>query len=90
MITDRLRTAVDSAADIPPEAQDRLASQIEAWLDALDDALWDQQFADPRSQAVFAELAVQAQEGPFLPFPTPSDMGDPEPEDEAQASRRRQ
>jgi hypothetical protein len=82
MITDRLRTAVDSAADIPPEAQDRLASQIEAWLDALDDALWDQQFADPRSEAVFAKLAVQAQQGPFLLFPTPVDMGDQEGDQE--------
>jgi hypothetical protein len=90
MITDRLRTALDSAADIPPEAQDQLAARIEAWLDALDDALWDQQFADPRSQAVFAGLAAQAQRGPFLPFPTPADMGDPEPEDETQTSERRQ
>ena len=89
MITDRLRAAVEDATDIPPEAQDQLAARIEAWLDALDDALWDQQFADPRSQAVFAELAAQAQQGPFLPS-APADMGDPDPEDETQASERRQ
>ena len=89
-MTDRLRAAVQSASDIPPVAQDQLAVQIEAWLDALDDALWDQQYADPRSQAVFAELAAQAQEGPFLPFPTPADMGDPEPDTEAETSKRRQ
>ena len=76
MITERLREAVDSAAEYPPEAQERLAEQIEAWLDALDDALWDQHFADSRSQAVFAEMAAQAQQGPFLPFPAPHDMGD--------------
>lgn len=80
MLTDPLRAVVDSAADIPTDAQDKLAAQIEIWLDALDDALWDQQFADPRSQAVFAELAAQAEQGPFLPFPTPSDMGDQEAE----------
>ncbi len=76
MITDRLREVVDSVAEYPPETQDRLAEQIEAWLDAVDDALWDQHFADPRSQAVFTEMATQAQQGPFLPFPTPKDMGD--------------
>ena len=90
MITDRLRAAVDGAADISPEAQDKLAAQIEAWLDALDDALWDQQFADPRSQAVFAELASKAQEGPFLPFPTPADLGDPDVDENTPTAERRQ
>jgi len=81
MMTERLREVVDSAAEYPPEAQERLAEQIEAWLDVLDDALWDQQFADPRSQAVFAEMADRAQQGPFLPFPTPKDMGDQDDEE---------
>ncbi|HKV85181.1 MAG TPA: hypothetical protein VJN88_11525 [Ktedonobacterales bacterium] len=89
MLTDRLRAVVDSAADFSPDAQDKLAAQIEAWLDALDDALWDQQFADPRSQAIFAEMAAQAEKGPFLPFPTPEDMGDQEAEPGTKRAERR-
>ena len=76
MITDRLRAVLDNAADYPPETQDQLAVQIDAWLDELDDALWERHFSDLRSEAVFAEMVAAAQQRPFLPFPTPRDMGD--------------
>ena len=58
MLTERLKAVVESAAHLPPEAQDALAEQI---ADFLDEAQWDAQFADPRSEAFFARQAEAAE-----------------------------
>lgn len=73
MLIERLQTVVDTMAQLAPEQQERLADALE---DVLDEALWDAQFADPRSEAFFDELAAEARRGPLHPFPTPADMGD--------------
>ena len=81
MLIERLQTAVDSLAQLPTEQQERLAEELE---DIIDEALWDAQFADPRSEAFFDTLVAQAQKGPLLPFPTPADMGDDDIEEDDQ------
>ncbi|HET9981006.1 MAG TPA: hypothetical protein VFQ32_11210 [Ktedonobacterales bacterium] len=87
MLIDRLQTAVEHLAQLTPEQQEQLAEHIE---DILDEAQWDAQFADPRSEAFFDELVEDAQRGPLHPLPTPADLGDPEPEDEGSGGDVRQ
>ena len=87
MLIDRLQTAVEHLSQLTPEQQEQLAEQIE---DILDEALWNAQFADPRSEAFFDELVAEAQRRPLRPLPTPADMGDPEPEDEGGSGDARQ
>ena len=78
MLTERLKAALESAEQLPPEAQDKLAEEIEC---AIDDAIWKALLADPRSGPMLDQMIEEAKQGPLLPFPTPADMGD-EPEDE--------
>ncbi len=75
MLIERLQSVVDLLAQLPSEQQERLAEELE---DIIDEALWDAQFADPRSEAFFDTLVAQAKRGPLLPFPKPADMGDEE------------
>jgi hypothetical protein len=79
MLIERLQSVVDHLAQFSSEQQERLAEEIE---DIIDEALWDAQFADPRSQAFFDTLAPEAKQGPLRPLPTPADMGDEEIADE--------
>ena len=75
MLNERLKAALDSAAQLPPEVQDKVAAQIES---AVRNALWDAQLNDPQYDDVIRELIEEAKRGPQLPFPTPADMGDEE------------
>ena len=75
MLNERLKAALDSAAQLPPEVQDKVAAQIES---AVRNALWDAQLSDPHYDDVISELIEEAKRGPQLPFPTPADMGDEE------------
>jgi hypothetical protein len=79
MLIDRLQAAVEHLSHLTPEQQEQLAEQIE---EVLDEALWNAQFADPRSEAFFDELVADAQRGPLRPLPTPADFGDSESEAE--------
>lgn len=72
-LTERLKAVADNAAQLPPEAQDRLAEQIAS---VLENALWDAQLRDPRHLEVLRGLAGEARRGPKLPMPTPRDTGD--------------
>jgi hypothetical protein len=81
MLTDRLRAAVGDAAAIPTDAQDQLAARIESWLDALDDALWDQQL-------LTHGVTSSSPSWPLLPFPAPTGMGDPTLEDAKEPAER--
>ena len=72
ILSERLKAAIDSAAQLPRERQDELAARIEALLDELDEVAWDAAFADVRSPNFFAELAAEADAGPHRPFPTPA------------------
>ncbi|MGH2484449.1 MAG: hypothetical protein ACRDHE_00405 [Ktedonobacterales bacterium] len=77
MLIDRLQAVVDTWSQLSPQQQEQLANDIE---DALDEALWTAQFADPRSDVFFDELVAEATAGPLRPLPTPADMGDEGPE----------
>jgi hypothetical protein len=86
MLIDRLQTAVEHLAQPTPEQQEQLAKQIE---DILDEALWDAKFADPRAEAFFYALVVDAKRGPLRPLPTPADLDNPEPEDTGSGGEER-
>lgn len=77
MLSERLRAAMESAAKLPPETQERLAEEIEA---AIDNALWDAEMNDPRNDEANAALVAHARQQAPLPFPTPRDMGDDDEE----------
>jgi hypothetical protein len=81
MLTERLKAALESAEQLPPETQDKLAEEIES---AIDDAIWKVLLADPRSGPVLDQMIEEAKRGPLLPLPTPADMGDEEDESEAE------
>lgn len=71
MISEKLREAMANAERLPLEVQDRLA---EALADAVDDALWQAQFDDPRSGPALDRLIEKAKSGPWLPWPTEEDV----------------
>jgi len=73
MLTERLKAAMESAAELPPEAQDKLAEEIQ---NAIDNAIWDAQLNDPQYDHIIEALIAKARRGPLLPLPTPADMGD--------------
>ena len=66
MLNEKSRAAINEAATLPPEAQEALAAQIEAWLA---DARWDALIEDPRGDSFVAELFQQAKKGPFRSLP---------------------
>jgi hypothetical protein len=72
-LTERLKAVADNAAQLSPEAQDKLAEQIAS---ALENTLWDLQLRDPRHLEVLRALAEEARRGPKLSMPTPQETGD--------------
>lgn len=68
MITERLQKAMERAAQLPPEEQDKLAVQLES---AVANALWDAQLNDPRYDHIIEELIADAKAQEPLPFPKP-------------------
>lgn len=72
-LSERLQAVAELASQLPPEAQDQLAEQIDS---ALENALWDAQLRDPRHLDVLRALADEVRSGPKLPMPTPRDTGD--------------
>lgn len=76
-----LKAALESAEQVPPEAQDKLAEEIES---AIDNAIWDAQLNDPQYDHVLDQMIEEAKRGPLLPLPAPADMGDEEDESEAE------
>lgn len=69
MIIERLQAAVESAAQLSPEEQDKIAAQLES---AVHNALWDAQLNDPQYDHIIADLIAQAEKEQDLPFPRPS------------------
>ncbi len=69
MLIERLKAAMESAARLPPEAQDALAHQIEQ---AIDNALWDAELDDPQYDDVIDALIAEAESEEPLPFPKPA------------------
>jgi hypothetical protein len=73
MLTERLRAVADNAAQLPPEARDRLAEQFAS---VVVNARWDAQVRDPQHLKVLRGLAEEARRGLKLPMPTPRDTSD--------------
>lgn len=57
MLIEHMQSVMNRVAQLPSEQQERLAEELG---DIIDEALWDAQFADPRSQAFFDTLAAEA------------------------------
>ena len=68
MLTERLQTAIESAAQLPPAVQDELAAQIE---NAITNAVWDADLADPKNDAWLKEWIEEARQEETVDFPTP-------------------
>lgn len=66
MMTERLQSAIAHAANLLPEAQDRLAAQIES---AILNAQWDADIADPQNDAWLQEWIAEAQQDRRLTSP---------------------
>lgn len=75
MMTDHMKSLVERIGQLSPDAQQKLAEEIE---DILDDEEWRTLLADPRSGPVLDELIAQAKRSPKRSWPTPQDMGDDE------------
>lgn len=79
-LIERVQEALERAASLPPEQQERVAADI---LSVIDNALWDAQLRDPANQAAHDALIAEAlAEGDFQPFPSAEELGVEEPADE--------
>lgn len=68
---DLLKQAVEQAAQLPEDEQQRIAEIILAEIDP--EQRWKELLSDPRSEAVLEELVTRAKQQKPLPFPTPRD-----------------
>ena len=68
MLTERLKAAMDNAAHLPPEAQDKVAAQLES---AVTNALWDADLNDPRNDAWLQDWIAEARQDETVDFPMP-------------------
>jgi hypothetical protein len=63
---------------LPEDLQREAAERIQPIIEELDERYWDRQFADPGSEAFFAQMTAEAQkaerDGDLLPSP-PCDPG---------------
>jgi hypothetical protein len=80
MITERLQKAIERAAQLPPEEQDKLAAQLES---AVRNALWDAQLNDPSNDHIIEALIAEARAQEPLPFPKPKNWTDADESDDA-------
>lgn len=67
MMSEKFRSVIADVEQLPLEVQDKLA-------EAIDDALWQAQFDDPRSGPALDQLIEKAKSGPWLPWPTEGAM----------------
>jgi hypothetical protein len=49
MLSERIRTALERAAQLPADLQEKLAAEIES---AVDNALWDAELRNPRNRGM--------------------------------------
>lgn len=68
-----VQEALDRAATLPPEEQERGAADIRS---VIENALWAAQLRGPANQEAHAALIAEAQaEGDLQPFPTAAELG---------------
>jgi hypothetical protein len=68
MLTERLKAAIDSAAQLDPEAQEKVAAQLES---AIANARWDADLNDPQNDAWLSEWIAEARQDETVDFPHP-------------------
>jgi predicted negative regulator of RcsB-dependent stress response len=66
MLAKNLSAVIKRLAQVPDDAQDEMATLIEAWLS---DRQWDALLEDPRGDAFVAQLMTAAAAGPYYPWP---------------------
>jgi hypothetical protein len=72
-LLERVQEALERAATLPPDEQERVAADI---LSVIDNALWDAQLRDPANQEAHEALIAQAlAEDDLQPFPTAEELG---------------
>ncbi len=67
MMTDHMKSLIERIGQLPPDAQQKLAEEVE---DILDDEEWRALLADLRSGPVLDDLISQAKRSPKRPWPT--------------------
>ena len=67
MLIEKLRAAVEHAAELPPTEQEQLAAAIDTWLA---EKQWDDALEDSHGDAFVAELMQEAHDGSLYPWPT--------------------
>lgn len=68
MLTERLKAAIERAAQLPPDAQEKVAAQLES---AIANALWDADLNDPANDKWLAEWIAEARRDETVGFPYP-------------------
>ena len=68
MLTDHLKAVFEQAAHLDPEAQTKLAAQIETILTT---AQWDADLADPANDAWLSDWIAEARSDEIVDFPRP-------------------
>jgi hypothetical protein len=79
MLTERLKAAIDSAAQLDPQAQEKVAAQLES---AIANARWDADLDDPQNDAWLSEWIAEAREDETVDFPQPRALSAAEAEGE--------
>ena len=68
MLTERLKAAIESATQLPPDAQEKIAAQLES---AIANALWDADLDDPANDEWVVEWIAEARQDETVDFPLP-------------------
>lgn len=68
MLSERLQAAIQSASQLPPEAQDKVAAQLES---AITNALWDADLNDPDNDKWLSGWVAEARQDDTVDFPSP-------------------
>lgn len=68
MLSARLKAAIDSAAQLPPDAQEKLAAQLES---AIANAHWDADLNDPENDDWLSEWIAGGCQDETVDFPVP-------------------
>lgn len=66
MLSARLKAAIESAAQLPPDAQEKIAAQLES---AIANALWDADLNDPEDDEWLREWIAEARQDETVDFP---------------------
>ena len=68
MLSERLQAAISNAAQLPADAQDKVAAELE---NAILNAQWDADLDDPQNDAWLAEWIAEARQEETADFPKP-------------------